>query len=424
MSFSSWGSVATLDIGVSLYGTSCRNAQRRDLDHRARDRTPTTSSPPTRSGGPDLDTKAVDTARLLAADAVQKAGSGHPGTAMSLAPLAYLLYQRVMRHDPTDPHWVGRDRFVLSNGHSSLTQYCQLFLSGYGLELADLESLRTWGSRTPGHPEHDHTAGRRGHHRPAGPGRRQRRRHGDGRPPRARPVRPGRRRRRVAVRPPHLRDRRRRLHGGGRLQRGVLARRPPAARQPDPVLRRQPHLDRGQHRGRVQRGRPRRATTPTAGTPSASTRARTWSRSRRRSTRPRPTPTGRRSSRCARSSAGRRRPSRTPAPRTARALGDDEIRETKEILGFDPDVNFDVDAEVLAHAREVVDRGREPRTPSGSSRFDAWAARQPERRRAARAAERAARLPDGWTSTRCRPCRPRRTARRTRSRPARRPARC
>ncbi len=107
----------------------------------------------------DLDTKAVDTARLLAADAVQKAGSGHPGTAMSLAPLAYLLYQRVMRHDPTDPQWVGRDRFILSNGHSSLTQYCQLFLSGYGLELADLEALRTWDSRTPGHPEYHHTAG-------------------------------------------------------------------------------------------------------------------------------------------------------------------------------------------------------------------------------------------------------------------------
>ena len=107
----------------------------------------------------DLDTNAVDTARLLAADAVQKVGNGHPGTAMSLAPLAYLLYQRVMRHDPTDPNWIGRDRFMLSNGHASLTQYCQLFLSGYGLELADLEALRTWGSLTPGHPEHGHTAG-------------------------------------------------------------------------------------------------------------------------------------------------------------------------------------------------------------------------------------------------------------------------
>src|SRR5438128_6143787 len=107
----------------------------------------------------ELDSKAVDTARLLAADAVQKVGNGHPGTAMSLAPLAYLLYQRVMRHDPTDPNWIGRDRFIMSNGHASLTQYCQLFLSGYGLELADLEALRTWGSLTPGHPEHGHTVG-------------------------------------------------------------------------------------------------------------------------------------------------------------------------------------------------------------------------------------------------------------------------
>ncbi|WP_375490454.1 transketolase [uncultured Jatrophihabitans sp.] len=107
----------------------------------------------------DLDTQAVDTARLLAADAVQKAGDGHPGTAMSLAPLAYLLYQRIMRLDPTDPEWAGRDRFIMSNGHASLTQYCQLYLSGYGLELGDLESLRMWESRTPGHPEYHHTAG-------------------------------------------------------------------------------------------------------------------------------------------------------------------------------------------------------------------------------------------------------------------------
>src|SRR6187551_1373784 len=92
-------------------------------------------------------------------DAVQKVGNGHPGTAMSLAPAAYLLFQRYLRHDPTDPGWSGRDRFVLSAGHSSLTLYIQLYLSGYGLELDDLRSLRTWGSLTPGHPEHGHTAG-------------------------------------------------------------------------------------------------------------------------------------------------------------------------------------------------------------------------------------------------------------------------
>lgn len=107
----------------------------------------------------DLDTKAVDTVRVLAADAVQNAGNGHPGTAMSLAPLAYILYQRVMNYDPAEPDWVGRDRFVLSCGHSSLTQYIQLYLSGSGLELEDLKQLRKWGSLTPGHPEYRHTRG-------------------------------------------------------------------------------------------------------------------------------------------------------------------------------------------------------------------------------------------------------------------------
>jgi transketolase len=106
-----------------------------------------------------IDNKAVDTARILAADAVEKVGNGHPGTAMSLAPAAYLLFQKVMRRDPSDNTWIGRDRFVLSAGHSSLTQYVQLYLGGYGLELDDLKALRTWGSKTPGHPEYGHTDG-------------------------------------------------------------------------------------------------------------------------------------------------------------------------------------------------------------------------------------------------------------------------
>ncbi|MEU4925265.1 transketolase [Streptomyces yokosukanensis] len=107
----------------------------------------------------DLDRRAVDTARLLAADAVQQVGNGHPGTAMSLAPAAYTIFQKVMRHDPADPEWTGRDRFVLSPGHTSLTLYTQLFLSGYELELDDLKAFRTQGSKTPGHPEYGHTAG-------------------------------------------------------------------------------------------------------------------------------------------------------------------------------------------------------------------------------------------------------------------------
>ncbi|HEY0890954.1 MAG TPA: transketolase [Nocardioides sp.] len=107
----------------------------------------------------ELDDRAVDTARVLAMDAVQKVGNGHPGTAMSLAPAAYLLFQKVMRHDPADPNWMARDRFVLSAGHSSITLYTQLYLGGFGLELDDLKSLRTWGSKTPGHPEFGHTSG-------------------------------------------------------------------------------------------------------------------------------------------------------------------------------------------------------------------------------------------------------------------------
>ena len=118
------------------------------------------STPPEPKTGPkDLDERAVDVARALAMDAVQKANSGHPGTPMALAPLAHTLFQEVLRHDPSDPHWAGRDRFVLSAGHASMLLYAQLFLTGYGLSLDDVTAFRQWGSRTPGHPEHGHTLG-------------------------------------------------------------------------------------------------------------------------------------------------------------------------------------------------------------------------------------------------------------------------
>ncbi len=110
-------------------------------------------------GWTELDSKAVDTIRVLAADAVQNVGNGHPGTAMSLAPVAYLLFQKVMRHNPSDTHWSARDRFVLSCGHSSLSLYIQLYLGGFGLELDDIKAYRFWGSKTPGHPEYAHTKG-------------------------------------------------------------------------------------------------------------------------------------------------------------------------------------------------------------------------------------------------------------------------
>src|SRR5688500_19294009 len=119
---------------------------------------PAQPNPTLPDGFGDLDRRAIDTARVLAMDAVQKVGNGHPGTAMSLAPVAYLLFQKVMRHDPADPEWVARDRFVLSCGHSSITLYTQLYLGGFGLEIEDLKALRTWGSKTPGHPELGHTA--------------------------------------------------------------------------------------------------------------------------------------------------------------------------------------------------------------------------------------------------------------------------
>ena len=181
----------------------------------------------------DLDQRAVDIVRALAMDAVEKAGNGHPGTAMSLAPAAYLLFQRLLRHDPTDPDWAGRDRFVLSCGHSSLTLYIQLYLSGYGLTLDDLKAAAHVGLAHPGPPGARAHRRRRDHHRPARPGRRQRGRHGDGRPPRARPARP---RRRARARAPFD-------HtiwciaSDGDIEEGVsheasLARRPPAAGQP------------------------------------------------------------------------------------------------------------------------------------------------------------------------------------------------
>ena len=106
-----------------------------------------------------LDQDAIRISRALAMDAVQKVGNGHPGTAMALAPIAYTLFQKILKHNPNNPNWLGRDRFVLSAGHSSLTLYIQLYLSGYGLELEDLKSFRTYKSMTPGHPEYGHTAG-------------------------------------------------------------------------------------------------------------------------------------------------------------------------------------------------------------------------------------------------------------------------
>jgi transketolase len=342
----------------------------------------------------ELDTKAVDTARLLAADAVQKTGNGHPGTAMSLAPLAYLLYQRVMRHDPTAPTWIGRDRFVLSNGHSSLTQYCQLFLSGYGLELADIEALRTWGSLTPGHPEYRHTLGVEVTTGPLGQGvanavgmaMAARRERGLFDPDTAAGESPF---------DHHVYA----IAGDGCLEEGISSEASSLAGHQklgnltlfyddnhisieddtavafsEDVLAR--YAAYGWHVQRVDSGEDLVALE------AAIDEAKSV--------------TDRPSIIAVRTIIGWPAPTMQNTGKAhGAALGEDEIRQTKELLGFDPDVHFAVDDQVLAHAREVVQRGREAHA-AWQEQFDAWAAgNQAGAELLDRLSEQ--RLPSGWT---------------------------
>jgi transketolase len=342
----------------------------------------------------DLDTKAVDTARLLAADAVQKVGNGHPGTAMSLAPLAYLLYQRVLRHDPTDPSWAGRDRFILSNGHSSLTQYCELFLSGYGLELSDLESLRTWGSRTPGHPEYGHTAGIEVTTGPLGQGvangvgmaMAARRERGLFDPDTA-----------VGESPfdHHIYV----VAGDGCLEEGISSEASSLAGHQqlgnlilfyddnhisieddtavafsEDVLAR--YAAYGWHVQRVDSGEDVVAIQAAIDAARAVTDRPSFIAIRTIIGWPAPT----------KQNTGKAHGS---------ALGEDEIRATKELLGFDPDVHFAVSQDVLAHARQVVQRGREAHE-QWQTGFDVWATENPEGA-ALYERLRTRTLPTGWT---------------------------
>ncbi len=341
-----------------------------------------------------LDTRAVDTVRVLAADAVQRCGSGHPGTAMSLAPLAYTLFQHVMRHDPGDPGWQGRDRFVLSCGHSSLTLYLQLFLSGYGLELSDLEQLRTWGSQTPGHPEYGHTPGVEITTGPLGQG----------------------------------------LGAGvgmamaARRERGLFD--PDAAPGESPfdhvvyVIASDGDIEEGvtseasSIAGRQQLGNlvviyddnhiSIEDDTTIALSEDVAMRyeAYGW---HVQTVRGGENVVGIREA-LSRAKAETDRPSfialRTiigfPAPEKMNtgaahgsALGEDELSKVKEILSFDPAKSFAVDEEVLAHTRRVGGRAREARR-SWQESFDRWSRDNPERRALL---ERMARLelPDGWT---------------------------
>ncbi|MFJ1799613.1 transketolase [Streptomyces sp. NPDC088180] len=345
----------------------------------------------------DLDQRAVDTARVLAADAVQKVGNGHPGTAMSLAPAAYTLFQKVMRHDPADAEWTGRDRFVLSAGHSSLTLYIQLYLAGYGLELDDLKAFRTWGSTTPGHPEYGHTTGVETTTGPLGQGvanavgmamaaRYERGLFDPEAAPGASPFD-----HMVWV-----------VAGDGCLQEGISAEASSLAGHQklgnlvllwddnhisiegdtetavseDTVKRYEAY---GWHVQRVDQ-LPSGDLDP-AGLYAALQAARAE--------------TERPSFIAARSIIA------WPAPNAQNteaahgsALGDDEVAATKRVLGFDPEQTFEVSDAVIGHTREALDRGREARAEWDKS-FAAWRTANPER---AASFDRiaAGELPEGW----------------------------
>jgi transketolase len=341
----------------------------------------------------EIDSAAVDTVRVLAADAVQKVGNGHPGTAMSLAPLAYTLFQRAMRHDPSDTYWLGRDRFVLSAGHSSLTLYLQLYLGGFGLELSDIESLRTWGSKTPGHPEFRHTKGVEITTGPLGQGlassvgmamasRYERGLFDPDAEPGTSPFDHF-----IFV-----------IASDGDIEEGVTSEASSLAAVQqlgnlivfydhnqisieddtnialceDTALRYEAY---GWHVQRVEGGE------NVIGIEEAIANAK----------------------------AVTDRPSfielRTiigyPAPKLMNtgkahgaALGDEEVAAVKKILGFDPDKNFEVRDEVIAHTRKLVDRGKEAQERWRVG-FEAWAQREPERK-ALLDRLTAEKLPDGW----------------------------
>ena len=324
----------------------------------------------------ELDTRAIDTVRVLAADAVQNCGSGHPGTAMSLAPLAYTLYQHVLDHAPKDVNWAGRDRFVLSVGHSSLTQYLQLYLGGFGLEMKDLEALRTWDSLTPGHPEVGHTDGVEITTGPLGQGlassvgmamaaRKERGLFDPETPAGESPFDHY-----VFV-----------IASDGDLQEGVTAEASSLAGtqqlgnlivfwddnrisieddtniafNEDVNARYEAY---GWHVQTVESGEDVVSILEAVENAKAETSRPSFIRVK--------TVIG------------------YPAPNKMNtggvhgaALGDDEVAATKEILGFDPAVNFHIDDEVIAHTRKLADRGEEKKA-AWQQKFDAWASANPE----------------------------------------------
>jgi transketolase len=341
----------------------------------------------------EIDSAAVDTIRVLAADAVQKVGNGHPGTAMSLAPLAYTLFQRTMRHDPSDTYWLGRDRFVLSAGHSSLTLYIQLYLGGFGLELSDLESLRTWGSKTPGHPEFRHTKGVEMTTGPLGQGLAS------------------------AVG----------MAMASRYERGLFD--PDAEPGTSPFDH---HIYVIASDGDIEEGVTSEASSLAAvqqlgnlivfydhnqisieDDTNIALCEDTAARYRAYGWHVQEVEGGENvvaiEEAIANAKAATDRPSfislRTiigyPAPNLMNtgkahgaALGDEEVAAVKKILGFDPDETFEVRDDVIAHTRKLIERGKEAHE-KWQQDFDAWAEREPERK-ALLDRLTAEELPDGW----------------------------
>jgi transaldolase len=341
----------------------------------------------------NIDSRAVDAIRVLAANAVQKVGNGHAGTAMSLAPLAYTLFQRQMRHDPSDVHWLGRDRFVLSAGHSSLTLYIQLFLAGFGLELSDLEALRTWGSKTPGHPEFGHTRSAEITTGPLGQGLAS------------------------AVE----------MAMASRYERGLFD--PDAAPGTSPfdhyvyVIASDGDIEEG-----VTSEASSLAGTQQLGnlivfydhnrisieddtnialsedTP-ARCRASGWHVQEveggenvlgiEETIEAARAVTDRPSLIAIRTIIGYPAPTKMNTGKAhGAALGDEEVAAVKKILGFDPEKTFEMPEGVLEHTRKLIDRGKEAHA-KWQQDFDAWAAREPERK-ALLDRLLAQKLPDGW----------------------------
>ncbi|MFF2849264.1 transketolase [Streptomyces sp. NPDC058001] len=348
----------------------------------------------------ELDQRAVDTARVLAADAVQKVGNGHPGTAMSLAPAAYTLFQKVMRHDPADADWTGRDRFVLSAGHSSLTLYTQLYLAGFGLELDDLKAFRTWGSLTPGHPEYGHTVGVETTTGPLGQGvanavgmamasRYERGLFDPDAAPGASPF------------DHHIFA----IAGDGCLQEGISAEASSLAGHQklgnlillwdDNHISIEGDTETAVSEDTVQRYEAygwhvQRVEQQDNGDLDPAALYAALQAAKAETERP--------------SFIAMRSIIAWPAPSAQNteaahgsALGDEEVAATKRVLGFNPEKSFYVADEVLAHTREALDRGREAKA-EWEKGFAAWRTAKP-----ARAAEfdriAAGKLPAGWENT-------------------------